>query len=436
KVTDKASRFSHLFYPFQQAVETISGQKFDAFRQEAIDSYKNKVAKGSVQQQRETVTNYLFPQFIGDDSLLYVKTAYNKIPAFYIRDRDGEHRIKQRNITGEDWISYRNGFLAYTAYAPDPRWGLTDYSNIYLLNIQTGEELKITNKQRYFTPDLSPDGSRLAAIFFNDSTGSELHILTAEGDLLQKIKPLQNGDLFVHPRYINDHSIVVAVRHADATMSLQRIVLGNQNERMERFEQLLPPSASVLGYPFVDGDTIYFVSSATGNDEVFSLDLNGPLPATKLMQITSGTTGSYYPSSYQNKLVWSSFTSNGFRTKESLLSTLSANSVAVSTLQQRATPYKVATDAATPNLLQTAGAAHLPVQPYKKTTGLFKFHSRQLYYSDPELTVSFLSDNILNTFSNEVFYRYNQNESSHAVGLASYYGGFFPVLNAGITYTA
>ncbi|HET7896073.1 MAG TPA: hypothetical protein VFL47_00335, partial [Flavisolibacter sp.] len=30
----------------------------------------------------------------------------------------------------------------------------------------------------------------------------------------------------------------------------------------------------------------------------------------------------------------------------------------------------------------------------------------------------------------------NQNESSHAVGLATYYGGFFPVLNAGITYTA
>jgi hypothetical protein len=45
------------------------------------------------------------------------------------------------------------------------------------------------------------------------------------------------------------------------------------------------------------------------------------------------------------------------------------------------------------------------------------------------------SDNVLNTFSNELFYRYNQNESSHGAGFNSAYAGFFPVINAGVEYT-
>jgi hypothetical protein len=40
----------------------------------------------------------------------------------------------------------------------------------------------------------------------------------------------------------------------------------------------------------------------------------------------------------------------------------------------------------------------------------------------------------MNTFSNEIYYRYNQNETSHAIGFNSSYGGWFPIINAGIDY--
>jgi hypothetical protein len=42
---------------------------------------------------------------------------------------------------------------------------------------------------------------------------------------------------------------------------------------------------------------------------------------------------------------------------------------------------------------------------------------------------------VLNTFSNELFYSYNQNEASHGVGWNSSYGGLFTVINGGVTYT-
>jgi hypothetical protein len=43
---------------------------------------------------------------------------------------------------------------------------------------------------------------------------------------------------------------------------------------------------------------------------------------------------------------------------------------------------------------------------------------------------------VLGNFTNEVYYRYNQNETSSTVGFTSSYGGFFPVINAGLEYTA
>lgn len=435
-VTNDASRFRSLFFPFQKAVERASGKSFQTFREEALQAYAANVSTNLNPARHETVADYLFPQPIGKDSLLYIKTAYDRIPAFYIRDITGEHRLKQRNITGEDWLAYRNGIIAYTGYEPHSRWGLTDFSNIYLLDIATRQEKKITSKQRYFTPDIRPDGKQVVAVAFTDSVHSELHFLTTDGIRQRRIKPQQEGDLFVHPRYIDNQSVVVAIRHADATMSLERIRWQEQGSDAVETDVLVGRTPALIGYSFVAGDNLYFVSSASGNDEVYSLQLNGKLPAERLVKLTEGVTGSYFPSVSGNKLYRSRFTSNGFRVEETLLSSREEKVIPLVDFARRKLPYAVANDSLAPNLLRIAGSSNLPAQRYKKTTGLLNFHSRQVNYSDPEFTVSVLSDNMLNTFSNELFYRFNQNESSHAAGFTSYYGGFFPVLKAGFTYTA
>jgi hypothetical protein len=433
KVTDDASRFRSLFYPFQKAVKRASGKDFAIFRQDALNYYKHEIStRRDKRLKRETVTDYEFPVMIGQDSLLYTKTAYDKIPAFYLKDSRGEHRIRQRNITTEDWLSYRNGILAYTAFSVNPRWGLTDYSNIYLLDITTKKELKLTDKGRYFTPDISPDGGSLVAVAFTDSADAELHLLNKEGKLLRTIKPEKEGDLFVHPRFASNETVVVAVRHADATMSLQRISVGSAGTT----EVLIPAMSSPIGYPSVAGNKVYFVSSASGNDDIFSLDLAGPFPVTKLTQHTAGVTGNYYPSVYGDSLYYSGFTSNGFRIGSVPLTVAKPLEVSLRLFQNRQLPFKVANDGSTTNLLASTGKGAYPEKKYKKSTGLFNFHSRQADFSDPEVTVSFFSDNILNTFSNELFYRYNQNETSHALGFTTFYGAPFPVLSAGFTYTA
>lgn len=437
KVTDDAVRFRSLFYPFQKAFKRVSGKDFKTFRTEALEFYKE--ASDTVQRaplEGETVTNYLFPTWIGQDSVLYVKTAYNKIPAFYLQTKRGEQRIGQRNITAEDWFTYQNGVVAYTAYAVHPRWGLTDYSDIYLLDISTRKEKRLTEKGRYFTPAFSVDGNTVAAVAYTDSAENELRLLNVEGDIVRRIKPKEAGDLFVHPRFATDSSLVVAVRHPDATMSLQQIIWNKEQGKEVRFESLLRPTNAILGYPVAQGQNVYFVSSLTGSDHIYSIDLSGPLPAETVRQHSRESTGAYYPSVYRDSLLFSTFTSTGFRLRKQALSQGNTLEQNTEIFEHREEPYTVALDTITTNLLDAAGEGGYPVKRYKGSTGLFNFHSRQVNYSDPEITASVFSDNILNTFSNEIFYRYNQNESSHAVGFNTYYGALFPVINGGFTYTA
>ena len=428
KVTDDAVGLRGFFGFFGGSIKRYSGTTWRQFRKDALEYYRHEVStRRDAVKNRETVTDYLFPQQIGEDSLLYVKTSYRNLPAFYLHDKNGEHRIKLRNITSEDWFSYRNGTIAYTAYSTSARWSLVNYSNIVLLDIQSGEEKTITSKSRYYTPDISPDGRRVLAVAFTDSLESELHLLNREGVIEKRIKA-PAGALFVHPKFRSDESFVVAIRQAASTMSLHSGTFNN-----DRMETILQPMTATIGYPSIQGNKLYFVSSQSGNDDIYELDLSGRFPAQRIRQLTFGQTGNYFPSVLNDTLVWSQVTSNGQRLQKAALKSMKAVDISGADLQKRGVPFRIALQDA-PNVL-TGSNREFESEEYKKTSGLFNFHSWRPNYTDPEITYSLYSNNILNTFSNQLFYRYNINETSHGVGFITSYGGLFPVINAGLTYT-
>lgn len=419
-VTKDASAFKGLFYPFRKAIKDYADQPYRKFMAAALSDYKKEIKPVDVPHEDATVTNYLFPQFIGNDSLVYLKNSYKKIPAFFIRDKNGEHKIKQRNITAEDWFSYRNGIIAYAAYAPNARWSLTDYSDIILLDVKTGVEKKFTRKNKYFTPDISPSGKQIVAVTFNDSLQTELHLMNAEdGSVSNKIKSREN--FFLHPRFIDEENIVVLKRRADATISLNVLnILTGENER------IVTPSFTVMGYPTVSNNSIYFTAAFEGNDDVYVYRMK----EKKLYRLTSAQTGNYYPSATNDSIVWSQFTTKGIQLRQSALEKMLWQEV--NTVPPQKLMFPIA--GAEQNILTTPTSDYT-ISDYKKGTGLFNFHSWRPYYDQPEYTFTLYGDNVLNTFSTELLYRYNENEKSHGVGFDVSYGGLFPVLTAGAEYT-
>jgi len=423
KVTEDAAAYRGLIYPFQQAIKRYSGVNYKTFRQQALDYYSHEVAKKRMDiTKRATVTNYYFPQYIGDDSLLYLKKSYKTLPAFYVRNKTGEHRLRLMNISTEEWFSYRNGTIAYTAYEANPRWPLIDYSSIYLYNIHTGVEKKITHKAKYYTPDISPSGNKIIAVSVDATTKTTLQLLDKSGKILKTIQPVDHSN-FIHPRFIDENTIVVTERLPNATMQMSRIDLSTGSK-----EILIPSTSALIGYPFPYNGFIYFISSVAGMDDIYSLRLSDK----KVFQIVSGVTGKYYPSVYKDSLTWSAFTSNGLMLQKNELPA-NANDVDPNLWKEVILPYPVADADGFYNVVNNP-SRKFPVSRYRQGAHLFNFHSWRPDYTDPEFTLSLFSDNILNTFSNQLYYRYNQNETSHAFGFTSSYGGWFPVINAGAEY--
>lgn len=429
KVTEESLGLVGTLRLFGGNIKKFSGLTFKSFREQALESYKHEVSvRRDGKQSRQTVTDYLFPQQITADSLMYVKRSYRQLPAFYLNTRGKEQRLKLRNITTEDWFSYRNGIIAYTGFSTHPRWELVNYSNLILLDITSGKEKIISQKSRYFTPDISPDGATILAVSYTDSLESELHLLDTDGKILQRFQPPGRGDLFVHPRFIDNRSFVVAIRANNSDMSFVKNTVTGSG-----WQVVVPPGPSMLGYPFVSGDKLYFTSSQSGNDDLFQVDLNSTKGVQTILQLHSSQTGNYFPSVYGDSITWSRFTSNGLRIRQQSLA-LEKTKIDQKDFLQRNLPFPVALDSAAYNVLNNASGA-FPVTPYRKASGLFNFHSWRPNFTDPEISFSVYSDNYLNTFTNELYYLYNINETSHGVGFNSFYGGWFPVLNAGLSYT-
>jgi hypothetical protein len=450
KVTKDAASYKSLFYPFQNAIKKHAGVNYQTFRKQAFDFYKKdkpainvpigasqeKTNQGSTAGEQKIttptlsyVTNCFFPYNMEDGSLLYLKSSYRKRPAFVIKDNSGEHRLRVKDISLDEQYSYRNGKIVYSAYKPDARWSWKNFGEIRLLDVKSGNQQTITHKTKYFAPDINNDGSKIAAVSYEANGKCELHILDVNsGGVLQRINASSIA-VFTDPKFIDDNSLVSCIRFTDGRMSMVRVLLTSG-----AIEYLLSPTWSVIGFPNVQGDKVYFTASFNGNDDLFMLDLVDP--AHKMFQVSNSATGNYYVSASDKKLVYSNFTADGYQLKEISLDKVNSKEVDRFLFRNAGGAYKVANENNFKSMqIEDVHSRNFPVNKYKKGTKLLNFHSWRPYYEDPIFTYTLYGQNVLNTLQTELYYSYNQDENTNAVGFNTIYGAWFPYLSAGTEYT-
>lgn len=440
KVTHDASAFKSLFYPFQHAIKKYAGVDYKSFYDQAFQYYKNVLRtsperggfkdasiKTIFPANEKYVTSYYFPYSIGNDSLLYLKSSYRHRPAFYIKDDNGQRRLKVRDISIDEQFSYRNGKIVYAAYETDPRWGWKDYGVIKLVDVKTGQQQTITHKTKYFTPDISPDGTHIAAVQVSTDGKCELHILdAATGKIVTAIRS-SDVILYTDPKFIDDNSLVTAIRLRNGKMSLAMVdILSGRTIR------LTDPSFNVLGYPSVHDGKIFYTASYMGNDDVFALRLSDK----KIFRISNGPFGNYFVNAGNGKITWSAFTADGYQLQqidEKNILWKEIDTAAAETLQP---PFPVSHSDEFHDILQDKILnRNFSTSKYSKATGLLNFHSWRPYYQDPEFTFSLYGQNVLNTLQTELYYLYNRDDKTNSVGFSGVYGAWFPYLNIGTQYT-
>lgn len=434
-VTEDASAYEGFFYPMQKAVKEYTGLRYKTFIRNAFDYYKNiynidslrlqnNKVSNIVKSKSNAVTHYFFPAFISQDSLVYTKASYKKLPAFYIKDSTGEHLLRLRDIGIDEHFSYKNGKIVYAAYESHPRWRWLSYSVIKILDIKSGMQKTLQHRTRYFSPDISDDGKYIAANHSLINGGSSLIVLNAfDGAIVKELK-IDSIEYFSNPKFLNDSIVAASVRNAKGENEL---VLININSKA--IESLTLPSYNPLGQIDVKNDSIYFIASQGLKDEIICMDIR----TKQISKLKTSGIANYYINASDENLVWSEFRANGYQLKQ------------LKKQDARWQPFdkeKLATltsgilsqNVRAINILDSASQRNFAISKYSKLTKPFNFHSWRPYYEAPEYSLSIFGNNVLNTVESKVYYLFNENDKTHTVGTNLMYGGLFPYIIGGTQF--
>lgn len=419
KVTADAAAFKPLFYPLQGAVKKYAGISFKQFVDEAMNYYqkqwKQEMDASDITWSTPVKSyrvDYLYPYTDEEGNIIVVKQSSKNNPAFYRIGRKGEEKkISAEDITLDRYFSYKNGKIVYASYAPDVRWANREYSNITLLDVNTGKTTKLTSRLKYFSPDISSDGKSIVAVSMKPSTASQLVLLNDDGKQVRQLDG-DAGEVFSQPKFsADDKAIYVAVRNGKGQMSLRKYWLGKDGSR----KAIVPFGNYIIGFPVVNGDTVLFTATTKTQDDVYAwVDKD-----QKLYHVAAYPTGLYQSTLRDGRVVSSAFTSSGYR-----LAAMEPKWKQVEAVPAIEDLYvDKALDA---NLsIEKIPTERFAYRRYHTLSHPFNFHSWRPYYDPPEYSFTVYGQNVLNTISTQLSYIYNQNENTNAAAATLVYGGTF-----------
>jgi hypothetical protein len=435
KVTDDAARFNGVFYPFQHAIKRYSHTSYKNFRSDALKYFQSyvKTAKPDAvttwsQQQNHFAGDEEYPQWIDGNSLVLVKSSYKKIPVFYIRNlvTGTDRRLRTKDISLDNYFSYRNGKIVYAAYEADVRWAWKDYSVLKVLDIHTRQQQTLTHRSYYFAPDISADGKSIVAVDVQPGGKAALHILDAGSGAVLKKLPNPQQLFYTHPKWYDRQTVVSAIRNSAGAMTMALVNIDNGS-----VEPLLPWSMHVMGFPTVQGDTITFTASYNETDALFAL-INKKL--YRFAATANTGTGNYQWSVKNDKAVYTAFTAAGYHLVQQPVTAASWQPVSNEEFTAPLFTYKIsALQQDQPVPVDTSKP--YAITRYPKSFHLIRFHSWRPYISDPDYTFSLVGENVLNTLQTEIYFNYNTDEKFKEVGATAIYGAWFPYLTLGVAGT-
>jgi len=446
KVTQDAAAYKGVFYPLDRAIKKYSGEDFTQFRNDGYNHYKqvfkeDQSRHNSINQSfnnsiinahQHFIADREYPVYVNDSTMIYMKSTYDHIPVFVVKTGTHEKKISVRSVSLDTYFAYHDGKIVYAAYRPDLRWNYRDYSELMLLDVNTGKEHRITKNTKYFSPDFSPNGQTIVAIKEGTNGKCDLHLINIATGQLISIIPNNENLFYTYPKFYGNDYLIAAVRTPKGKMSLDMIDIKTGSNKY-----LLPFSYQPIAFPLIKSDTAYFSATSGIDDRLFALSLK----TFKLYELTNfnlnGSVGNYEPAISDNKFAWVGFTAFGYQLNEVDKKNLQWSPIEPEQVRGSLANFGISAlkrDSST-DLLAKVKNDSLPVTKYRKSHHLFNFHSLIPNFNDPNYTLSIEGENVLNTLQSQVSFTYNRDEGYKQFGFDAVYGALFPYISGGADYT-
>jgi hypothetical protein len=442
KTLDYTAKFPFTIIPVNWALLKNAGLIKETLFRETYDSLKIiwkreelKVIpenyKALNPPKKKDYINYYSPVYVGKDSVIAIKTSFSTTTEFVLLNPSlkSEKRIHTPGNIYPYILSGTKGKIVWVENQPDPRWENRTYSVIKIMDLQSQIPRQLSYKTRYLVASVSPDGSMIAAV--ENTIGNENSIVIIDaynGDVLNRI-PVPGNSYPQRPQWSNlgtEISIVFLSEKGEGIMSLSL--------KDMTWETLVSPSRDDLQSAFLRNDSLFYVSSASGTDNIYLLT-----PEKSILKLTNSRFGAYDPWPDKDNIFFSDYSASGYNICEVNLNDATAFAPAKfkdpSFLINRFDTIKLkATD--------TSLTEYKPVR-YRKLGHLFRFHSWMPFYADLDLIqtdpasirpgVTLMSQNQLSTLISTFGYEYTS-QKTHLLHTGIIWKGWVPVIESKLSY--
>ncbi|MDA3616850.1 TolB family protein [Polluticaenibacter yanchengensis] len=426
KVIKEAAAYKGVLYPFQKAVKRNFGIGYKTFYTNALNEFNSKVQPQNnetfITAATKEVVHYKYPNPTGRNTIIAYKSGYNLVPSIVEIDQYGiEKRIATFDISLNDYFSYKNDLIVYTAYRPDTRWTNESYSPVRVLNVLTGKTETVGPlKARYFAPDISVDGSIIVTVELLGNGNNRLVVLDKNSGREIYTSAWSVSERYQFPKFINNSRVLFAVANKEGEMAWKQWTPGtNEMNALSEFKQ------QIIGYPVIQNDQLLYTSSTNSNDAIVKLDL---MKKGKPVIVGQNNVGLYQGYLQGDSVISTTFTAGGFKLVKLPVLDIPLNDDA---RQIKETLFPIQKQP-----VEVAGAKAYTIEKYSKWHKPFNFHSLQVEADDPVYGLSLLGENVLNTLQSEIYCRFNNNDFSSTLGISEMYGGTYlmPYLTGSYTW--
>jgi hypothetical protein len=428
------------FTPFSTGIKRVTGMRKYQFYNLAMSDLKTywlnqfKNQKLSNYETRKTLynksfTNYTYPYQLSDKSIVALKNGMSDIPTIVKINTDGTETVIKEVTSMIDGnpINTNGDQVIWVEEFPDLRWTMRSYADIMLYDINSNTTKRITNKQHFYAPDISPDGTKIVCVEVTEKATYKLVILDAKNGAIIKRYAAPNNEFILTPRWGTNNSIALILQGKEGK------ILSTFNLETEHFKNYSEPSFTDISEPFFYKKYLFYTSEHNGiNNEIYSLDT-----ITKnCFQITNSRLGSRFASITPYKeLLYSSYSADGYTINSKMIderdwvksdfSNPPTDSLVLGLLKD---------EKGIPNLYDSTQNFKYTIKPYHKILHIFSpyawgigINTNNPDSKSNQNDISLLSQDKLGTFAFEAGYKYDY------IGTKKWYAnlhytGIYPII--------
>lgn len=443
---DNVSERFFMITPFNRGIKEVSGVSKRILYKNAMKELSENWSKQDsltkiteykiVSRQKYKYQNFHFPKYIDSNNYVALSTSPDAIPAFVSTQKQSDY--KKIHETGyllnnnfDLKINDKNETLVtWTEWTTDKRYDMRTFTDIWVMKLESGKAEKITQKGRWQSPCISPDGKYIAAVYADKTNNSYLIKLDiSNGNIIDTI--IKSDKFSIHtPSWGNDNKIAVIL------LSKHGKQLSVIDLEAKNLTEIIPFGFEEISFPSFAGNFILYNSDISGIQNVFAIDIN----SKEKFQVTSSRFGAINAciSPDYKRIVYSDYTSDGYRIVETDFDMEKFIPIERVENHNIKTYEALFLDEAEP-VVEIEQKTHYKSKKYSKLSNFINIHSWMPSYNttNPENSfpgITLMSQNNLNTTIASVSAAYNYNKAKMQYKASVEYLGLYPIIGLAVEH--